>query len=53
MPHGGIVSRIISDISRQRPPTFEGSSEPADIVHWIEHFEKLFEMVDCPEENRI
>ncbi|KAL6493176.1 hypothetical protein OROGR_032935 [Orobanche gracilis] len=52
-PNGGsVVSRIINDISRQRPPTFEGSSEPADIIHWIDHFEKLFEMVNCLEENR-
>ncbi|KAL6584496.1 hypothetical protein OROMI_003785 [Orobanche minor] len=27
------VSTIINDISRQRPPTFEGSSKPADIIH--------------------
>ncbi|KAL6552000.1 hypothetical protein OROGR_008154 [Orobanche gracilis] len=51
-PNGGVISRIINDISRKRPPTFEGSSEPADIIHWIDHFEKLFEMVNCPEENR-
>ncbi|KAL6493242.1 hypothetical protein OROGR_033001 [Orobanche gracilis] len=50
-PNGGVVNRIINDISRQRPPTFEGSSEPADIIHWIDHFEKLFEMVNCPAEN--
>ncbi|KAL6506272.1 hypothetical protein OROGR_024453 [Orobanche gracilis] len=51
-PIGGVVSRIINDISRQRPPIFEGSSEPVDIIHWIDHLEKLFEMVSCPEENR-
>ncbi|KAL6497197.1 hypothetical protein OROGR_029126 [Orobanche gracilis] len=51
-PNGGVISRIINDISRQRPPIFEGSSEPADIIHWIDHFENLFEMVNCPAENR-
>lgn len=51
--HVGKVSRIISDISRQRPPAFEGSTKPADIVHLLEHFEKLFNMVGCPEENKV
>ncbi|KAL6545418.1 hypothetical protein OROGR_009292 [Orobanche gracilis] len=44
-PNGSVVSRKINDISRQRPPIFEGSSEPADIIHWIDYFEKLFEML--------
>ncbi|KAL6501516.1 hypothetical protein OROGR_026649 [Orobanche gracilis] len=52
LPNGGVASHIINDISRQRPPIFEGSSEPADIIHWIDYFEKLFKMVNCLEKNR-
>ncbi|KAL6555042.1 hypothetical protein OROGR_006300 [Orobanche gracilis] len=51
--HVGDVSQIVGDISRLRPPTFEGSSEPADIVHWLDHFDKLFDMVQCPEELKV
>ncbi|KAL6534882.1 hypothetical protein OROGR_013557 [Orobanche gracilis] len=47
------VSTIINDISRQRPPSFEGSSEPADVIHWLDHFEKLFTMVECPEGHKV
>ncbi|KAL6533023.1 hypothetical protein OROMI_027135 [Orobanche minor] len=47
------VSTIINDISRQRPPSFEGSSEPAYIIHWFDHFEKLFTMVECPEGHKV
>ncbi|KAL6563317.1 hypothetical protein OROHE_005904 [Orobanche hederae] len=51
--HIGNVSQIVGDISRLRPPTFKGSSEPADIVHWLGHFDKLFDMVQCPEEHKV
>ncbi|KAL6534949.1 hypothetical protein OROGR_013624 [Orobanche gracilis] len=51
--HVGDVSQIVGGISRMRPPIFEGSSEPADIVHWLEHFDKLFDMVQCPEELKV
>ncbi|KAL6560920.1 hypothetical protein OROHE_006097 [Orobanche hederae] len=47
------VSTIVNDISRQRPPSFEGSSEPTDIIHWLNHFEKLFTMVECPEGHKV
>ncbi|KAL6550370.1 hypothetical protein OROMI_020858 [Orobanche minor] len=47
------VNQMIGDISRLRPPTFEGSSEPADIIHWLGHFDKLFDMVQCPEEHKV
>ncbi|KAL6509806.1 hypothetical protein OROGR_022294 [Orobanche gracilis] len=47
------TSMIVGEISRLRPPTFEGSSEPTDVVHWLEHFDKLFDMVQCPEENKV
>ncbi|KAL6503577.1 hypothetical protein OROGR_025500 [Orobanche gracilis] len=49
----GSVSQIVGEISRLRPPTFERSSEPTDVVHWLEHFDKLFDMVQCPEENKV
>ncbi|KAL6526554.1 hypothetical protein OROGR_015644 [Orobanche gracilis] len=49
----GSVSQIVGEISHLRPPTFEGSSEPTDVVHWLEHFDKLFDMVQCPEENKV
>ncbi|KAL6509644.1 hypothetical protein OROGR_022954 [Orobanche gracilis] len=51
--HVGDVSQIVGNISRMRPPTFEGSSEPADIVHWLEHLDKLFDMGQCPEELKV
>ncbi|KAL6570286.1 hypothetical protein OROMI_014800 [Orobanche minor] len=49
----GNVSQMVGDISRLRPPTFEGSSEPADIIHWLGHFDKLFDLVQCPEEHKV
>ncbi|KAL6570396.1 hypothetical protein OROMI_014910 [Orobanche minor] len=51
--HFGNVSQMVGDISHLRPPTFEGSSEPADIVHWLGYFDKLFDMVQCPEEHKV
>ncbi|KAL6568861.1 hypothetical protein OROHE_003602 [Orobanche hederae] len=51
--HVGDVSQMVGDISRLKPPTFEGSSEPADIIHWLGHFDKLFDMVQCPEEHKV
>ncbi|KAL6560462.1 hypothetical protein OROGR_004021 [Orobanche gracilis] len=49
----GNANQIVGEISRLRPPTFEGSTEPTDILHWLEHFDKLFDIVNCPEENRV
>ena len=48
-PH---VGQPDSDITRRiaqfKPPTYDGSADPKKLENWIREFEKVFDVVGCP-----
>ena len=40
-------------ISRHHPPTFEGRGDPVVLEDWIGHFEKMFRVTKCPDEDKV
>ncbi|XP_019177578.1 PREDICTED: uncharacterized protein LOC109172806 [Ipomoea nil] len=40
-------------VSSHRPPTFAGEEDPTTLEEWIRTFDKIFEVVGCPEERRV
>ncbi|XP_057540673.1 uncharacterized protein LOC130818523 [Amaranthus tricolor] len=37
-------------ISQSKPSTFDGKGEPSELELWLREFDKLFDVVECPEE---
>lgn len=46
-------SRYMEAVARLKPPTFDGSGEPAAVTFWLNHFEKLLKGIRCPETEKV
>ncbi|XP_057532891.1 uncharacterized protein LOC130810780 [Amaranthus tricolor] len=40
-------------ISQSKPSTFNGKGEPSELELWLREFDKLFDVVECPEELKV
>ena len=40
-------------ISQNKPPTYSGAGKPAALKSWLREFDKLFNVVQCPEHLRV
>ncbi|XP_056683826.1 uncharacterized protein [Spinacia oleracea] len=40
-------------VASRNPPYFQGEEDPSILENWIREFDKLFEAIGCPEEERI
>ncbi|XP_057532971.1 uncharacterized protein LOC130810864 [Amaranthus tricolor] len=56
-PRERSVSELASDmskrISQSKPSTFNGKGEPSELELWLREFDKLFDVVECPEELKV
>ncbi|XP_057543963.1 uncharacterized protein LOC130823359 [Amaranthus tricolor] len=52
-PTAEIASSISKRISQNKPPTYSGTGEPAALESWLREFDKLFNVVQCPENLRV
>ncbi|XP_019160757.1 PREDICTED: uncharacterized protein LOC109157312 [Ipomoea nil] len=46
-------SDIARQVSSHRPPIFLGEEDPTTLEEWIRTFDKIFEVVECPEGRRV
>ncbi|XP_019189713.1 PREDICTED: uncharacterized protein LOC109184121 [Ipomoea nil] len=44
---------VARQVSNHRPPIFAGEEDPTTLEEWIRTFDKIFEVVECPEERRV
>ena len=47
------VGEMFKKISQSKPSTYDGTGEPTVLENWIREFDKLFEVLHCPENLRI
>ena len=40
-------------ISHKKPSPFGGEGEPSELENWLREFDKLFDVVECPEELKV
>ena len=56
-PRERFVSKLASEmskrISQSKPLTFDGKGEPSELELWLREFDKLFDVVECPEELKV
>ncbi|XP_057540771.1 uncharacterized protein LOC130818625, partial [Amaranthus tricolor] len=45
-----LASEMSKRISQSKPSTFDGKGEPSELELWLREFDKLFDVVECPEE---
>ena len=48
-----LVSEISKRISQSKPSTFHGKGEPSKLELWLREFDKIFYVVECPEELKV
>ena len=51
-PTAETTSSMSKRISQNKPPTCSGTGEPTALESWLREFDKLFNMVQCPEHLR-
>ena len=47
------AGEMFERLAKVKPPYFKGQSDPTFLENWIREFEKLFEVVNCPEDMRV
>lgn len=47
------VRSAVEEFKKERPPTFDGTGEPADAEKWIRAIEKIFDYVGCNDEEKL
>ena len=47
------ASSVSKKISQNKPPSYSGTEEPAALESWLREFDKLFNVVQCPENLRL
>ena len=40
-------------ISQNKPSPFDSKGEPSELEQWLREFDKLFDVVECPEELKV
>ncbi|XP_057543813.1 uncharacterized protein LOC130823196 [Amaranthus tricolor] len=48
-----LASEMSKRISQSKPSTFNGKGEPSELELWLREFDKLFDVVECPEELKV
>ena len=48
-----LASEMSKQISQSKPSTFDGKEEPSELELWLREFDKLFDVVECPEELKV
>ena len=48
-----LASEMSKRISQSKPSTFDGKGEPSELELWLREFDKLFDVVECPEELKV
>ncbi|KAL2541676.1 Uncharacterized protein Adt_02654 [Abeliophyllum distichum] len=39
--------------TKQHPPTFEGSIDPLEAEDWLVGIERIFDLIDCPDQKKV
>ena len=52
-PTAETASSMSKRISQNKPPTYSETGEPAALESWLREFDKLFNVVQCPENLRV
>ena len=48
-----LVSEMSKRISQSKPSTFDGKGELSELELWFREFDKLFDVIECPEELKV
>ena len=48
-----LASEMSKRISQSKPSTFDSKGEPSEVELWLREFDKLFDVVECPEELKV
>ncbi|XP_057532830.1 uncharacterized protein LOC130810712 [Amaranthus tricolor] len=48
-----LASEMSKRISQSKPSTFDGKGEPSEQELWLREFDKLFDVVECPQELKV
>ena len=47
------ASEMSKRISYNKPSPFDGKGEQSELENWLREFDKLFDVVECPEELKV
>ena len=45
--------RVMNDFLNMRPPLYRGDPDPNSAEEWIEELEKIFELLQCSEQQKV
>lgn len=53
MPPRRIANKDVLDFLKLKPKAFSGSTNPTEVEHWLDGMEKLFDLMQCTEAQKV